>query len=160
MPSLSSNLSATLDLCNSPNASEYPNILGKAARVLGQVARMMMREARLSDQNQYLRFLTLNSPTKEQSIPSIIDPNSICTVELLVDSTSDTRVDVPIVGRLDLNEREAEGNRACARFGRPTTIRFTWNPSESADTLYVGYEVLPTDASQMSDVPASAREFP
>lgn len=120
---------------------------------------MMMREARLSGQNQYLRFLTLNSPTKETSIASITDPDSVCTVELVVDSTNDVRADVAIVGRLDLNIKEAEGAYACARFGRPTTMRFTWNPAESADTIYVGYETLPTDAARMGDIISLPESF-
>jgi hypothetical protein len=157
MPTLSNHISAVLDLCGNPAASKYPNVVGQSARIINQVARTMMREARLSDQNQYLRFLTLNSPTKEKAIPSISDPNSICTVELLVDSATDSRVDVPIIGRLELNANE---NRyACARFGRPTTLRFTWNPADAGDTLYVGYETLPTDASQMGDIPNLPESF-
>lgn len=159
MPSLSANLSACLDLCGGVSSTEHPNIQGQSARILNQVARMMMREARLSEQNQYLRFLSLDSPSKEIGIPSISDPNSICTVELLSDDVNDTRIDIPIVGRLELNVKEEQGAIACARFGRPTRLRFTWNPSESSDQLYVGYEVLPADADQMSSIAALPESF-
>lgn len=158
MPSLSSNVSAVLDLAGG-SSTDHPNIIGKTARVVNQIARMMMREARLSEQNQYLRFLTLNSPAKESGIPSISDVNSIVMVELLTDSVSDVRCDVQIVDRLDLNLKEDQGRYACARFGNPTRIRFSWNPSESSETIYVGYEALPTDADQMSSIPSLPESF-
>lgn len=154
MPSLSSNLDAVLSLAGYSQQAQLPNALGQGARIINQVVRMMMREARLSDQNQYLRFLPLNSPQKEQSIPSIVDPNSICTVELVSDSINDSRTDIDIVGRLDLNLKEERGEYACARFGSPTKIRFSWDPSLSNDVIYVGYEVLPiTDTGDMGDIP-------
>src|SRR5882757_10063220 len=103
MPSLSANQSAVLDLCGGVSAVSNPNLLGKTARIINQVCRMMMREARLSEQNQYIRFLTLNSPLKELTIPSILDPNSIVTVELPYDSVNDSRSDIPIVDRVDIN---------------------------------------------------------
>lgn len=116
-----------------------------------------MREARLSEQNQYLKFLPLTSPSRESSIPSISDPNSICTVELQVDSVNDTRVDIPIVGRLDLNTQEGY---ACARFGRPTKIRFSWDPSLSSDVIYVGYENIPlVSETDMASIPALPESF-
>lgn len=153
MPTLSSNLDAMLALAGYNQSARLPNALGQGARIINQVARMMMREARLSDQNQYLKFLPLNSPQKEQSIPSIVDPNSICTVELLTDSVNDSRCDVDIVGRLDLNLKEERGERAAARFGHPTKIRFSWDPSLSADTIYIGYEVLPVTDTGMTSTP-------
>lgn len=158
MPIVAESISAALDLCGVVDPAQYPNIVGKSHRIANQVARIMMREARLSEQNQYLRFLTLNSPSKEQAIPSIVDPNSICTVEVLSDVTTDSRADVEIVSRLELNQREEQGRYACARFGSPTRIRFTWNPSDVADTVYVGYELIPTD-SQMSDTPSLPESF-
>lgn len=112
-----------------------------------------MREARMSDQNQYLRFVTLNSPQKEVSIPQIVDCNSVCTVEIVVDSVNDSRQDVDLVGRLDLNRKEERGDYAAARFGHPTRMRFSWNPSESNDTIYVGYEVLPVTDTGMTSTP-------
>lgn len=134
-------------------SAQLPNALGQGARIINQIARTMMREARLSDQNQYLRFVTLNSPQKEVSVPSITDPNSICTVELLADSVNDSRIDVDLVGRLDLNRKEEEGRYAAARFGRPTTMRFSWNPSDAAETIYVGYEVIPVTDTGMTSNP-------
>lgn len=154
MPSLSENGSAALMLAGYVESAQLPNAIGTIFRIINQIARMMMRESRLSEQNQYLKHLPLNSPQKEQPIPSIVDPNSICSVEYLVDSTNDVRVDVDIVGRMDLNLKEARGDFACARFGNPTRLRFSWDPSLSGDTLYVGYEVLPpTDVGDMGDVP-------
>lgn len=120
---------------------------------------MMMREARLSEQNQYIRFLSLNAPSKECSIPSIVDPNSIVTCEILVDSVTDTWDDVQIVDRVDINAQESGGRRAVARFGRPTKLRFTWDPSLSSDTLRIGYENLPVDASQPNDIPNLPEDF-
>ena len=159
MPSLSSSIDGALVLCGDFDATLHHNLIGKTARIVNQIARMMMREARLSEQNQYLRFLTLTSPTKEQSIASISDPNSICTVELLSDDVNDSRTDVPIIDRLDLNKREERGEYCCARFGSPTKIRFTWNPSENNDTIYVGYEVLPSDSTQLTSIPNMPESF-
>jgi hypothetical protein len=162
MPTLSENISGAIDLAGAVSSPKTPNLLGKTGRIINQIARTMMREARLSDQNQYLKFLTLTSPSKEQAIPSITDPNSICTVELSTDLANDVRMDIPIVGRMELN---ASPYLACARFGRPTRIRFTWNPSTEpisgcgADTIYVGYENLASDADQMSSVPNMPESF-
>lgn len=160
MPTLGNNLSAMLSLAGYSQQAQLPNALGQGARIINQVARMMMREARLSEQNQYLRFLPLNSPQKEQPIPSITDPTSIVTVELVTDSVNDSRADVDIVSRPELNAREGQGGYSCARFGSPTRIRFSWNPAESSDTIYIGYEVLPvTDAGDMGDIPRLPESF-
>ena len=159
MPTVSNILSATLGLCGTVDTTAHPNLIGQTARVINQISRLMMQEARLSDQNQYLRFLTLNSPTKEVAIPSIIDPNSIVTCELLVDDVTDSRQDIDIVGRLELNANEDRGTYAVARFANPTRLRFTWNPSESADTLYIGYEVLPVSDVAMADTPRLPESF-
>lgn len=166
MPSLSANISAALDLAGVTGpTTQYPNIIGQSGRIVNQVARMMMREARLTDQNQYLKFLPLQSPSKETSIPSISDPNSICLVELLTDSTNDGRVDIQIVNRNELNVQEELGHFACARFARPTKIRFTWNPDIApisgigSDTIYIGYENIPllseTDITSIPAIPES-----
>lgn len=160
MPTLGNNIDSALSLAGYNSPAQLPNALGQCARIINQVARMMMREARLSEENQYLRFATLNSPQKELTVPSIVDCTSICTVELLTDSTNDSRRDIDIVSRVDLNAKEARGDYACARFGSPTRIRFTWNPSESADTIYVGYETLPvTDTGDMGDIPRLPESF-
>jgi|SRR5882724_999597 len=167
MPNLSSNIAAALDLAGvSGPAAQYPNLLGRTGRIVNQVARAMMREARLSDQNQYIKFLPLTSPSKETSIPSISDPNSICLVELLTDSVNDGRVDIQIVNRNELNVQEDNGNIVCARFGRPTKIRFTWNPDSEAisglgsDTIYVGYENIPSlSETDMNSIPALPESF-
>lgn len=153
MPTLSSNLDAMLGLAGYNQSAQLPNALGQGARIINQVARMMMREGRLSDQNQYLKFAVLNSPQKEVSIPQIVDPNSICTVELLTDSVNDSRRDVDLVGRLDLNRKEERGDYAAARFGHPTKMRFSWNPSDLGETIYVGYEVLPVTDTGMTSAP-------
>ncbi|SRR6266536_4277496 len=161
MPTLSENISASLDLCQAVSSVKYPNLIGKTGRIINGIARAMMREARLSDQNQYLNFLALTSPQKEQMVPSITDPSSICTVELLTDSVNDTRRDIQIVEREDLN---AQIGLACARFGNPTRLRFTWNPATQpisglgSDTIYVGYEVLPPDAG-LTDIPNLPESF-
>lgn len=160
MPTLSENGSAALMLAGYAESAQLPNATGTIFRIINQVARMMMREARLSEENQYLRFAPLNSPQKEQLVPLIVDCMSICTVELLTDLITDTRADIDIVSRVDLNAKEEQGVYACARFGSPTRIRFSWDPSLSGDTILIGYESLPpTDVGDMSDVPRLPESF-
>lgn len=165
MPSLSQNVSAVLDLANASQVQDG-NLLGKTARIVNQIARGMMREARLSGQNQYLKFLTLSSPSREQPVPTISDPNSIVTCELLVDAVYDYRVDIQLVDRVELNSMESSGRRSCARFGRPTTLRFSWSPDSfpisglGSDTIYIGYENIPiTPDTEMNAIPPLPEAF-
>lgn len=159
MPNLAENISGTLELAGVTDSTSYPNCLGRTGRIINQVARMMMREARLGDQNQYLQFKKLSSPGREQIVGSILDPNSICTVEIQSDQTSDSRIDIDIVSRTDLNIKEQNGQRAVARFGSPTRLRFSWDPSLSNDTVYVGYEALPEDATDRTSIPNLPESF-